>query len=194
MKARLDGGFVLPSAARLAWGAAIAALLVLLQVAPTHAAVLTLSGTLSSTPPSLGEGTGTATATLNDISGEVAISGTFGTFRHAVAASLRGPIDPPSDFRGPEVLPLSLTLSSPLGNEGTFSGGGTLDASQLGLLEAGRYLVVVETQSSPAGPTASISGNLTLPEPTLGGLLIAVAAAAAFMRHRAATRGVHKKI
>jgi hypothetical protein len=142
----------------------ITALCIICATCRAYGAMITLSAEMTSTPPSLSEGGGSATATVNDVTGEIAIMGTFGTFRHAVAASVHGPNNPPTDFLGPLVLPLDINPLPPLGNQGTFGGSGILDAAQLSQLLAGQYLVVVETQSSP-GPTVSISGVLTVPEP-----------------------------
>jgi len=149
----------------------------LLSTGRALAAVITLSATLASTPPGLSAGFGTATASVDDVTGTFSISGTFGTFRSAVQASLHGPNAPPTDFLGPQIFALTLSSSSELANEGTFTGTAILDATEIGQLISGKYLVVVETQSAP-GPTASISGVLTVPEPCaiylLGVLLLAL--------------------
>lgn len=144
---------------------------ILLTGSRAQAAVITLSASLRSTPPGLSQGLGSATATVDDITGAFVVSGKFGTFEPAVGASLHGPNNPPFDFLGPEVLPLTISSSSPLGNQGTIGGGGVLDALQLSQLIAGKYLVVVESASVP-GPTASISGSLTVPEPATGLMLV----------------------
>jgi hypothetical protein len=147
---------------------------VLLSSGRAPAAVVTLSATLASTPPGLSEGYGTATASVDDATGTFSVSGTFGTFRRAVQASLHGPNSPPTDFLGPQLFGLTLTSSSELANQGTFTGTAIFDATEVGQLISGKYLVVVETQSAP-GPTASISGVLTVPEPCavyLAGVLL----------------------
>jgi hypothetical protein len=132
------------------------------------AAVVTLEAALDSQharPPNLVPAIGHATATINDATGEILVSGSYRTASHVTSAEIRGPNSPPADYLGPVIMTLTTSANSvDSGETGTFSGAAIFDPSQVAQLLDGEYFVAVDT-TTQIGPGPSIGGALVVPDP-----------------------------
>ncbi|MBI4580600.1 MAG: CHRD domain-containing protein [Planctomycetes bacterium] len=120
---------------------------------------------LQEVPPVATPGTGSATATLDDVTGDVVL--TSGSYTSLVAgttaAHIHGPA--PVGVNAGVLIPLSTTG----GTSGTLSGSGTLSAANTANMIAGLMYVNVHTSFKPGG---EIRGQLIeVPEPATLGLM-----------------------
>ena len=129
-------------------------------LSPVHGAVIELEAVLDgqyARPQTLVPNHGTATATIDSITGAFVISGTAATGSRVSDVEIRGPISLPADPLGPVILPLSFAeTTSP---NSVFSGSGTLTPPQVTELLAGDFFVAVNTANAD-GPQASLGGSL----------------------------------
>jgi len=127
-------------------------------------------------PPSGSSGTGTATLTVDDVTGEVTISGTFtGLGSNVNGAHLHG-LAPPGEEAG---ILIGLSFSGT--TSGTFGGSGTLNSTNLqGLFDELTYLNV-HSVNLPGG---EIRGQVLVPEPATAGVLGGALALALLRRRR----------
>jgi len=150
----------------------------LATVSMASAFTWTLSGLmdgLQEVPPNASPGFGSFTGTLDDVTGAVTLSGTFGgLLAAATAAHIHGPALP--GVNGPVIVPLTVTNAT----SGTVTGAGVLTPTQVLDMLAGRHYVNVHTSAFPGG---EIRGQISaVPEPgTLAALCLG---AAALMRRR----------
>ena len=97
-------------------------------------------------------GTGMATVTLNTVTGDVTVNGTFtGLTGPATAAHIHGPATPPA--AAGIILPLSATSDT----SGALTGSGTLTTEQIGYMTAGMTYQNIHTNAHMAG---EIRGNI----------------------------------
>ncbi len=115
---------------------------------------------LQSVPPNASPGIGTGMATLDDLTGEMNISGSYsGLLGTATLSHLHGP--GPVGTNAGVVFGLSITG----GTSGTFNGSSTLDATQMGWVLDGLTYINIHTTVIAGG---EIRGQLLhpVPEPT----------------------------
>jgi CHRD domain len=97
----------------------------------------------SEVPPTTSAGTGTATATLDTVTGKLSWNVTYsGLTGPAMAAHIHGPADPGQNAG--VVVPLKVTASPIKGSK-------TLTAAQMTDLEAGKYYVNIHTVENKGG-------------------------------------------
>ena len=136
-------------------------------VSPSRGAVIPLSAVLNgqyARPTNVSPNYGTATATVDSITGAFYISGGAATGSSVSDVEIRGPISLPAEPLGPVILPLSFAEATPPNS--IFSGSGTLTPPQVTELLAGDLLVAVNTANAD-GPQAAIGGYLiVIPEPS----------------------------
>jgi hypothetical protein len=111
------------------------------------------------TPPNASPGTGYGTVTLDDVTGQVTASGTFsGLIAAANNAHIHGLAGP-----GASAGPI-LNLTFDAATSGTFSGSGTLSASQVAGMLNGLTYFNIHSGTYPGG---EIRGQITVvPEPS----------------------------
>lgn len=152
----------------------------LMAVSMASAFTWTLTGLMDGSqevPPNASPGFGSFTGTLDDVTGAITLSGTFGgLIAAATAAHIHGPALP--GVNGPVILPLTVSNAT----SGTVTGNGVFTAAQVADLLAGRHYVNVHTSAFPGG---EIRGQITaVPEP--GTLAALGLGAAALLRRRKA--------
>ncbi len=152
----------------------------LVTVSMASAFTWTLSGLMDGSqevPPNASPGFGSFTGTLDDVTGAITLSGTFGgLIAAATAAHIHGPALP--GVNGPVILPLTVSNAT----SGTVTGNGIFTAAQVADLLAGRHYVNIHTSTFPGG---EIRGQITaVPEP--GTLAALGLGAAALLRRRKA--------
>lgn len=154
--------------------AAVAATTIALT-SPAFAQILNFTSPmdgLQEVPPVTTPGSGFATVTLNTITGQVEVSGTFSNLLQPVtAAHIHGLA--PAGVNAGVIITLDLTGTT----SGTISGGGTLTPAQIqGMIEHRTY-INVHTSAFPGG---EIRGQI-IPAP---GALAVLGMGAAFMIRR----------
>ena len=96
--------------------------------------------------------TGTATVTLNTVTGDVSVDGTFtGLTGPATVAHIHGLATPPA--AAGVIVPLTVTMAT----SGTLTGSGTLTATQNAGMQAGMTYLNIHTALHPNG---EIRGNI----------------------------------
>jgi hypothetical protein len=101
-------------------------------------------------------GTGTATVTLNTVTGDVTVNGTYmGLTGPATAAHIHGLATPPT--AAPVIVNLIVTANATTNTSGTLTGGGTLSATNLAGMLAGMTYLNIHTT---ANNTGEIRGNI----------------------------------
>ncbi len=119
---------------------------------------------LQEVPPNASPGTGTGMATLDDVTGEINISGSYSDLiGTATLSHLHGPGAP--DVNAGAIFALSNTG----GTSGTFNGSSTLDSTQIGWVLDGLTYINVHTTSFAGG---EIRGQLSVPVPEPGSLAL----------------------
>lgn len=105
-------------------------------------------------PPVMTPGSGSATLTLNDVTGDWSLTGDFnGMNGTSAAAHIHGPA--PAGANAGVVTGLTYTLNA---TSGTLSGSGVFDATQMSNLLAGSFYVNIHTSTNGGG---EIRGQLT---------------------------------
>lgn len=136
---------------------------------------------LQEVAPNASPGTGLGTATLDDATGEMNISGSYSGLAGSVTLShLHGP-------GGPGVNSgVIFGLTNTFGHNGTFTGSSTLDATQMGWVLDGLTYINLHSDLFAGG---EIRGQLgALPEPT--SLTLAAAGLIALLVARRRCRGL----
>ena len=135
--------------------------LLVLASSPSFASTQVVSGTMNGAqevPPHTTAATGTCTATIDEVAGNVTFSGTFsGLGAAASSANLRGSAGPGA------TAPVILTQTSITPSAaGTFSGSGTLTGPLLAAMLSGQTYCEIDDAAFPAG---EIRGQLTVATP-----------------------------
>jgi hypothetical protein len=113
--------------------------------ADVHSFHVTLTGG-QEVPPVAGGGTGQATVTLDDVTGMVSVSGTYGAMSsNVIAAHIHGPAAPGVNAG----ILVGLTPSG--GTSGTFSGSGTLSGANVTNMLNGLTYLNLHSSTNPGG-------------------------------------------
>jgi hypothetical protein len=140
-----------------------------LSAVTSHAATVlygaTLTGAAERPTPVVTSATGTATLTLDNVTGVWSLTGSFSNLTaNSSAAHIHGPAD--VNNSAPPLFNLTFTTGA---QSGTLSGSGTLTAAQMG--ELGNLLYYVNVHSVGAFSGGEIRGQLVpVPEPGIAGL------------------------
>jgi len=138
----------------------------------THIYSVTLNGA-NEVPASGSAGTGTATVTLDDVTGAVSVSGSYtGLGSNATAAHIHGPA--PAGVNAGVIVGLSVSG----GTAGTFSGAGVLTPTQVGNMLGGLTYLNVHTVGFGGG---EIRGQITLAVPALSWAWLSALAGSALL-------------
>ncbi len=144
-------------------------------VAAAHGTVLSFQANLDGlqeVPPNGSPAFGLMDATVNDVSGALAV--TSGSYQDLLGGATSVTINDAGPGTNGPIL-FVLTLDTPGANTGTFSGGGTLTAPQVADGVAGNLYVNIRSQVFPSG---EIRGQLfELPTPEPGSIVMACLAA-----------------
>ena len=117
---------------------------------------VTLNGAMDGFAADAGvTGTGTATVTLNTVTGDVSVNGTYmGLTGAATAGHIHGLATPPASAG--IIVPLTVTAGTP-DTSGTLTGSGTLNATNLAGMLAGMTYLNIHTAAHTGG---EIRGNI----------------------------------
>lgn len=145
------------------WTIVLAVIIAIVSATPIQAEIRNFKFVLEGSqavPPCATSGTGSATVTLDDVTGAVSVSGTFsGLGGNANNCHIHGPA-----AIGGTASPV-VTLSFTPATSGTISGSGTLNAGQIADMIAGLHYVNLHSSFCGAGELRGqvIDANTTIP-------------------------------